>query len=208
MNTAEQIRCGCRSLCKSYGRVRVLDGANLTIHAGETVGLVGENGSGKSTLVRCLTGFTRPTSGSAWIDPSAGYCPQDQYLNRRITVQEHFRLMRDIGATHAPGEDELFESLIARMKLAAVLDTQIGHLSSGTFQKVKFVTSVMHKPALLVLDEPTDGFDWAMYEMFWQIIAEVKMWGGTVFMISHLLYNRNSFDRIFEMSDGQCTRIT
>jgi ABC-2 type transport system ATP-binding protein len=204
MSEADNIRCSCSALYKSYGRVRVLEGVDLTVRAGETVGLVGENGSGKSTLVACLTGFVRPTRGKAWIDPSTGYCPQDQYLSRRITTEEHFRLMSDIHRGRDPRQEEFLESLIGRMKLNAARQKQIGHLSSGTYQKVKFVTAVMQKPKLLVLDEPTDGFDWAMYEMFWQIIAEAKGWGGTVLMVSHLLYNREKFDKIFEMNNGQC----
>lgn len=208
MNRDDNIRCSCTSLYKSYGRERVLEGVNLTVKAGETVGLVGENGSGKSTLVRCLMGFTRPTGGKAWIDPSVGNCPQDQYLSKRITMREHFQLMSEIHRQQGAVQEEFLESLIERMKLATALDKQDGHLSSGTYQKVKFITSVMHKPKLLVLDEPTDGFDWAMYEMFWKIIAEAKEWGGTVLMVSHLLYNRDNFDRIFEMGNGQCIRTT
>jgi ABC-2 type transport system ATP-binding protein len=206
MSAIEHTRCCCKSLYKSYGKVRVLEGIDLTISAGETVGLVGENGSGKSTLVSCLTGFTRPTRGEVWIDPSSGYCPQDQYLSKRITLAEHFNLMNDIHRQRGGVDEEFLESLIARMKLASAMNRQIGHLSSGTYQKVKFVTSIMHKPKLLVLDEPTDGFDWAMYEKFWQIVAEAKEWGGTVFMVSHLLYNTDSFDKIFAMNNGQCVQ--
>jgi ABC-2 type transport system ATP-binding protein len=121
-------------------------------------------------------------------------------------MNEHFRLMNEIRASRGDLHEEYLASLIARMKLGSAMDRQIGHLSAGTYQKVKFITSVMHKPKLLVLDEPTDGFDWAMYEMFWQIIAEAKEWGGTVLMVSHLLYNKTYFDKIFAMNNGQCVQ--
>jgi ABC-2 type transport system ATP-binding protein len=74
-----EIRCLCGGLRKKYGRREVLKGCSLSVSSGELIGVTGENGSGKSTLVRCLLGFTRPSSGEVWIDPSVGYCPQDNF---------------------------------------------------------------------------------------------------------------------------------
>ncbi len=199
-----QVRCSCDALRKSYGRKRVLDGCRLSVGAGEMVGLVGENGSGKSTLVRCLLGFTRPSGGTTWVHPSVGYCPQENYLNARLSLQEHLDLISDIYATNGGVDRAYRESLIAQLRLDQYLRMRIGHLSSGTYQKAKFITSVLHRPAMIVLDEPTDGFDWAMYRAFWDIMTEMKAAGSSVLMISHLLYDREKFDRIYELREGVC----
>jgi len=196
------IRCRCEGLCKSYGRKRVLDGCTFALRRGEIVGLVGENGSGKSTLVRCLLGFTPPTSGRVTLCASLGYCPQDDLLNRRITVEEHLSLMRAIlERTHRM--DESFTSaLLSRLRLVPFRRTRIGELSGGTYQKVKFVTSVLHRPDLVLFDEPCDGLDWAMYQVFWEIVTELKEAGTSVLMVSHMIHDRSHFDRILELREG------
>lgn len=172
------------------------------------VGLVGENGSGKSTLVRSLLGFVRPSRGTFWVAPSTGYCPQDNYLNRRITVNEHFSLMREVYAGKQRLDPRFLADLLKRLKLVSYLSTLIGHLSSGTCQKVKFVTAIAHHPSMIFLDEPCDGFDWAMYQVFWEIMTIIKSDGSTVLMISHLLYDRERFDRIYELRNGSCEQTS
>jgi ABC-2 type transport system ATP-binding protein len=198
------IRCFCTFLAKTYGGREVLRGCNLTVQKGEMVGLVGENGSGKSTLVRSLLGFIRPSSGTYWVASSAGYCPQDNYLNRRMTVNEHFNLMREVFGKKHTQDGQFWADLLKRLKLVSYLNTQIGHLSSGTYQKVKFATAIAHRPSMIFLDEPCDGFDWAMYQAFWDIMMLIKAEGSAVLMISHLLYDRERFDRIYELRDGIC----
>lgn len=200
----QPLRCTCDSLRKSYGRKAVLNGCRLEVSAGEMVGLVGENGSGKSTLVRCLLGFTRPSGGATWVHPSVGYCPQENFLNNRLTLAEHFRLMSDVYRLTHDVEEGVLDALVGRLHLQSYLRTRIGHLSSGTYQKAKFVTSILHRPAMILLDEPCDGFDWAMYQEFWKIMAAVKEGGSGVLMISHLLYDRERFDRIYELREGLC----
>ncbi len=200
----QALRCSCDSLRKSYGRKGVLNGCRLSVGAGEMVGLVGENGSGKSTLVRCLLGFTRPSGGTIWVHPSVGYCPQENYLNHRLTLREHFCLMSKIYRLTHRMDDGFLDMLVGRLHLEPYLRMRIGHLSSGTYQKAKFVTSILHRPAMIVLDEPCDGFDWAMYQEFWKIMATIREERSAVLMISHLLYDREKFDRIYELREGIC----
>ena len=202
------VRCSCESLCKSYGHKKVLKGCRLNVSAGEMVGLVGENGSGKSTLVRCLLGFTSRSSGKIWVDPFVGYCPQENYLNNRLSLREHLALMSDIYGLKHEVDDRFVQGIIGELHLEPYLNVRIGHLSSGTYQKAKFITSVAHRPAMIVLDEPCDGFDWAMYQAFWEIMKAIKSAGSAVLMISHLLYDRDKFDRIYELREGICVRTT
>jgi len=202
------LRCSCDSLWKSYGRRNVLNGCQLNVSAGELVGLVGENGSGKSTLVRCLLGFTPPSRGKIWVDPFVGYCPQENYLNNRLSLGEHLALMSDVYRLNHEVDDSFVRMLIRKLRLDPYLRMRIGHLSSGTYQKAKFVTSVAHRPAMIILDEPCDGFDWAMYMAFWEIMTAIKSIGSAVLMISHLLYDREKFDRIYELREGICEQTS
>jgi len=205
META--IRCACESLFTSYGTRKVLRGCSFMVHDREMVGLVGENGSGKSTLVQSLLGFARPSGGEVWVTPSVGYCPQENFLNRRITVQEHFAFMMAIYAGNYVLDDRFLQMLLVKLKLVPYLRTRIGELSSGTYQKVKFVTAVAHRPAMIFLDEPCDGFDWAMYLAFWEIMTLIRAEGSAVLMVSHLLHDRERFDRILELREGICEQV-
>jgi len=195
--------CHCVDLRLSYGRHRVLDGCNLSVSPRQVVGLTGENGSGKSTLVKCLLGFVRPTAGEVSCDPHAGYCPQENYLHRSYTVAEHLELIGSLRRGGEPVDADYLGHCIATMKLQRYLAYPIRKLSGGTYQKVKLLTAIVHRPPLLILDEPTDGFDWTMYLVFWDLMAELVGGGTGVLMISHLLHDRERFDRIYELREGK-----
>ena len=197
------VRLNCFDLFKSYGRLQVLRGCSLKLHAGDFVGLVGENGSGKTTFVRCLLGFSKADSGSVDLSGVMGYCPQANVLNRRYRVYEHFKLMEAIYARYNSLDFGFVEAIIDRLQLRPFLETGISDLSSGTYQKVKFLTSVYHSPQMIILDEPYDGFDWRMYLAFWEIIKDLRSKGAAILMISHLIYDREKFDQIFELREGR-----
>lgn len=195
--------CACRDLSAGFGRHEVLHGCSLEVRRGQVVGLTGENGSGKSTLVRCLLGFLRPRGGSLTCTDSVGYCPQENYLHRSLTIAEHLDLVGLLRRGSLPPADPAWVArVVALLKLQPYLATPIRRLSGGTYQKVKLLTAIVHRPALLVLDEPTDGFDWTMYLVFWDLMAELVPRGTGVLMISHLLHDRERFDRIVELTEG------
>lgn len=195
--------CSCVDLHLSYGRHHVLDGCDLSVSRREVVGLTGENGSGKSTLVKCLLGFLRPSAGQVHCDARVGYCPQENYLHRSYTVAEHFELVGSLRRGNQPLDARFAGHCIATLKLERYLEYPMRKLSGGTYQKVKLLTAIAHRPPLLVLDEPTDGFDWTMYLVFWDLIAELVRSGTGVLMISHLLHDRDRFDRIYELREGR-----
>ncbi len=197
------LRLVCFNLHKSYGRLQVLRGCSLELQKGDFVGLVGENGSGKTTFVRCILGFSKADSGNINLKGALGYCPQANILNRRYRVYEHFKLMEAIYAQYNSLDPGFVEANIDRLQLRPFLETGISDLSSGTYQKVKFLTSIYHSPQLIILDEPYDGFDWRMYLAFWEIIKDLRSRGAAILMISHLIYDREKFDRIFELREGR-----
>jgi ABC-2 type transport system ATP-binding protein len=193
----------CHDLEKSFGRLQVLRGCSFELREAEFAGLVGENGSGKSTLVRCILGFTGAKAGTLCLKGPLGYCPQNNFLNRHFRVSEHFKMIDAIYSKSNSIDRVFVESAIDRLKLRPFLRTRISDLSSGTYQKVKFLTSIYHLPKLIILDEPYDGFDWQMYLAFWDIIADLKSLGAAILMISHLIYDRERFDRIYELREGR-----
>lgn len=195
--------CSGAGIVLSYGRHRVLDGCELSVFPRQVVGLTGENGSGKSTLVKCLLGFVRPTAGVVRCDPRVGYCPQENYLHRSYTVAEHLELVGSLHPGGLPVDAAWFDHCVMTLKLAPYLAFPMRKLSGGTYQKVKLLTAILHRPLLLVLDEPTDGFDWTMYLVFWDLMAELTARGSGVLMISHLLHDRERFHRIYDLRDGR-----
>lgn len=198
--------CKTVNLTKSYGKKQVLKGCNLEIKRGERIGLIGENGSGKSTFLKCLMGFTSPSGGKIELNGAVGYCPQDNYLNKKYTVSEHLELAKAIYQNNTDVSTEYVGSILTGFKLLPYMDTLIGDLSSGTVQKVKLATSILHTPGIVLLDEPYDGFDWSMYQVFWEVMEDMKSRNISVFMISHLIYDFKRFDKIFELKGGQLER--
>ncbi|MFB6207526.1 MAG: ABC transporter ATP-binding protein [Haloglomus sp.] len=204
-----------RDLAKTYGstlpfrrRVEVLDGADIAIHPGEVVGIVGENGSGKSTLMKILVGALSPDDGTVERSAGVGWCPQEPLLYDRLTVRETFRLFGEAygmdDAAVADARDEYAE----RLDFAEYLDYRVDHLSGGNRQKVNLAVALMHDPDVLLLDEPYTGFDWETYLAFWDLTEHLTEQGTAVAIISHLINERERFDRILELSDGTLADVT
>jgi ABC-type multidrug transport system ATPase subunit len=203
MKNPDEILCKTVNLTKSYGKKEVLKGCSLTVARGERIGLIGENGSGKSTFLKCLMGFTPPSRGIVELDGVIGYCPQDNFLNKKYTVSEHLKLAEAIYQNYTEVSEQYAQHLLSQFKLLPYMDTLIGNLSSGTFQKVKLVTSIYHSPDIVLLDEPYDGFDWRMYQVFWEVMEDMKTKNISVLMVSHFIYDFERFDRIFELKEGR-----
>lgn len=200
---SERILCRCVDVDVSYGRHRVIEDCSLEVAERQVLGLTGENGSGKSTLVKCLLGFLKPSAGSVYCDPRVGYCPQENYLHRVYTVAEHLQLIASLRRGDMHVQPAWLERCLSILKLERYLDYPARKLSGGTYQKVKLLTAIAHRPPLLILDEPTDGFDWAMYLVFWDLVRDLVAAGSGVLMISHLLHDRERFDRICELREGR-----
>jgi ABC-2 type transport system ATP-binding protein len=191
-------------LAKAYRRHPVLRDVTLTVAPGSLVGIVGENGAGKSTLLRILAGELRPQHGRVAIAGSLGYCPQAVVLNDSLSVDQHldyFRAAYDLlSLDHA-------NALVERLGLREHRQAPAGTLSGGTRQKLNLVLALMHDPAVLLLDEPYQGFDWETYMRFWDIADDLRARGKAVLVISHLLFDQRRFDVLYELSAGQLVQI-
>jgi ABC-2 type transport system ATP-binding protein len=182
--------------------VEVLDGAALAITPGEVVGIVGENGSGKSTLMKILVGALSPDAGTVERSGRVGWCPQEPLLYDRLTVRETFRLFGEAYGMAPEAVAEARTDYADRLDFAEYLDYRIDHLSGGNRQKVNLSVALMHDPDVLLLDEPYTGFDWDTYLAFWDLTEHLTEQGTAVAIISHLINERERFDRVYELADG------
>ena len=189
-----------RGICKSFGRRRVLAGLDLEAAAGEMVAVAGENGTGKTTLLRILAGDLRPDAGSVAIRGRPGYCPQTAVLDEALTVDQNVRYFQ---AAYGIGRTGRAEALIERLGYAGCRDQRVGTLSGGTRQKLSLTLALMHDPAVLLLDEPYQGFDWQTYLAFWEMAGELRDRGTATVVISHLVFEQERFDRICHLRDGR-----
>jgi len=183
-------------------RVEVLDGAALQLEAGEIVGIVGENGSGKSTLMQILVGALEPDAGSVDVSGSVGWCPQETRLYDRLTVAETFDLFGEAYGLDDAEVGAARDDLAERLDFERFLDYQVRHLSGGNRQKVNLAVALLHDPDVLFLDEPYTGFDWDTYLAFWDLTEELVADGTAICVISHLINERQRFDRIKELREG------
>ncbi|MGA4792500.1 ABC transporter ATP-binding protein [Nocardia sp. AB354] len=198
-------------LTKRFGSNRGITDVSIDVTAGEVFGFLGPNGAGKSTTIRLLLGLYRPTSGHVRVlglDPAhdavaihrrGGYLPGELALYPRLTGREHIdRFARIRGLTDLHYCDELGQ------RFDAELDRPVRTLSKGNRQKIGLLLAFMHRPDLLVLDEPTAGLDPLLQDEFARLVHETVADGRTVFLSSHELDEvQRLVDRLAIIKDGR-----
>ena len=192
---SEKIALMAQGLTKSYGKVRALRGVDLEVQRGEIFGYLGPNGAGKTTTIRCLLDLIRPDGGAVRVlgrDPQAdsvavrartGYLPGELQVDPNMTVEGALRYLNALRGNKA--DWGFVRQLTERLDLA--LKPAIKNLSHGNKQKVGIVQALMHRPELLLLDEPTLGLDPLMQHEVLHLITEAKENGATVFFSSHIM---------------------
>jgi ABC-2 type transport system ATP-binding protein len=198
-------------LCKNYGPTRAVIDLDLAVEPGQVFAFLGPNGAGKTTTIRMLLALQRPASGTAavlgldcgrdsvQIHRRTGYLPGELALYPRMTGRQHIAWY-----ARARGlRDQSFAEELAG-RFGAVLDRPARELSKGNRQKVGLVLAFMHRPELLVLDEPTTGLDPLMRSEFARLAREVTAEGRTVFWSSHELDEvQRLADRVAIIKEGR-----
>ena len=186
-------------VAKSFRRHRVLDGVDLRVAAGEVAAVVGPNGAGKSTLLRICAGLESPDAGRVTVHGGLGYCPQQPALVDLLRADEHFDL---VGAGRGMGRAEARR---AGAELAARLDwvpdrRPVGELSGGTRQKLNVVLAALGDPAVLLLDEPYQGFDGESFLDFWEQVWHWRDRGAAVVVVTHRAEQLKRVDAVLDLS--------
>ncbi|GAA0467395.1 ABC transporter ATP-binding protein [Actinoplanes capillaceus] len=181
----------------------VLRGADLTVYAGEVVGLVGENGSGKSTLMKVLVGALAADDGTVLHHGRIGYCPQEPLVYARLTCDEHFDLFAHAYGMNPAQAAASRQALYETLGFARYAHTRAEQLSGGTLAKLNLALALLPDPDVLLLDEPYAGFDWDTYQKFWGLVAHHREAGRSVLIVSHFVVDEDRFDRIIEVRDGK-----
>ena len=192
---SDEIALMAQGLSKSYGRVQALRGVDLEVQRGEIFGYLGPNGAGKTTTIRCLLDLIRPNGGTVrvlGIDPQAnpvearakiGYLPGELQVDPNTTVEDALRFFNALRGNKA--DWSFVRQLAARLDLD--LAPVVKNLSHGNKQKIGVVQALMHRPQMLLLDEPTLGLDPLMQREVLRMITEAKEGGTTVFFSSHIM---------------------
>ena len=209
-----QAAVATRGLTRRFGALTAVDALTLRIERGEVFGLLGPNGSGKTTTIRMLCGLLEPSAGSALvagIDVSVapelikqriGYMSQQFGLYEDLTVSENLTFYAGVyGLVNATRRARVAD-VVAFIGIGDRLGQLAGELSGGWKQRLALGCALMHRPAVLFLDEPTAGVDPAARRTFWRTIKELAEQGTTVIVTTHYMDEAERCGRLAMMSGG------
>ncbi|MBQ8499528.1 MAG: ATP-binding cassette domain-containing protein [Bacteroidales bacterium] len=184
----------CNNVCKSFGEKVALDHVSVDIPKGKIFGLLGPNGAGKTTLIRIINRITIPNGGEVLFDgrpitqddvEKIGYLPEERGLYRKMKVGEqamYFAQLKGMSSREAASE---LKKWFVRFGIESWWNKKVEELSKGMAQKVQFITTVVHKPSLLILDEPFSGFDPVNAQIIREEILRLRDEGATIILSTH-----------------------
>jgi ABC-type multidrug transport system ATPase subunit len=193
---------------------RVLHGLDLEVHAGEFLGLVGPNGSGKSTLLRVIAAVDEADEGSVRVlghDPDAreardatGFCPEDSPYPPEVKARAVLRMLGSLRGMSGAELSNRCDELLERVGLTHAANERLGTYSRGMLRRLCIAAALVHRPKLVLLDEPTAGLDAPGFAAIESLLDEVRADGASVVMSSHLLGDLHQrCDRIVALVDGR-----
>ena len=198
------------ALRKSFGEIQAVDGVSFELPAGRIYGVLGPNGSGKTTLIRMLTGLGRPTAGEARVlgvqMPSRanlariGYMTQSDGIYPELTAAENARFFAAMYGIRNPQAAADALSVVDLSDRAGTLASQ---LSGGMRRRLSLACALVHRPPVLVLDEPTVGVDPALRVQFWAHFRELVANGTTIVVSSHVMDEADRCDELLFMRGGR-----
>lgn len=201
-----------RDFRMSFGATTVIEDLSFDVHAGETFGFLGSNGSGKTTTLRALLGIYQPTAGTLHINGKVfepadgaklGYLPEERGLYKKEPVLETMTYFGRLKGLDKPRARAWSLEYLERVGLAEKAATRLDKLSGGQQQKVQLGVTIMNTPELLILDEPTKGFDPVNRRLLMDIIEDQQRAGATVVMVTHQMEEVERLcDRVILLKDG------
>lgn len=182
------------NISKTYGSFLALDGINLHVGQGKVFGLLGPNGAGKTTLIRIINHIIAPDSGSILFSghpmtaedvAQIGYLPEERGLYKKMRVGEQAVYLARLKGLDKTTAEQRLHQWFGRLEIDSWWNRRVEELSKGMQQKVQFVVTVLHNPALLILDEPFSGFDPVNADLLKREILRLKEQGTTIIFSTH-----------------------
>ena len=183
-----------KHVTKTFGEKVALDDVSLSIPEGKIFGLLGPNGAGKSTLIRIINRITVATSGEVWFNgrpitdddvAHIGYLPEERGLYRKMKVGDQAMYLAQLRGMSSRDAARELKAWFVRFGIQDWWNKKVEELSKGMAQKVQFITTVVHKPSLMILDEPFSGFDPVNADLIRKEILRLKEEGATVILSTH-----------------------
>ena len=184
----------CRKVCKNFGEKVALDNVSVSVPKGGIFGLLGPNGAGKTTLIRIINRITIPNGGEVFFDgrpitqsdvEKIGYLPEERGLYRKMEVGDQAMYLAQLKGMSAAEARKALKEWFVRFGIQDWWKKKVEELSKGMAQKVQFITTVVHKPSLMILDEPFSGFDPVNAELIRKEILRLKDEGATIILSTH-----------------------
>jgi ABC-2 type transport system ATP-binding protein len=183
-----------RNVTKRFGDFTAVSDLSLDVRAGRIFGLIGPNGAGKTTTIRMIVNIFAPDAGTVElfgkkITPSIqdriGYLPEERGLYKKMKVADQIRFFAELKNVSGKEADTRIDRWLERLKLSEWKAKKSSELSKGMQQKVQFITTVLHEPDLLILDEPFSGLDPVNVDLLKEIVLELKQAGKTIIFSTH-----------------------
>jgi len=207
-----------RGLEKAFSHVQALRGVDLEVGQGEFFALLGPNGAGKTTLISILAGLARSTAGSAEVmgfdvvrhyreaRRNLGVVPQELVFDPFFTVRE--TLVFQAGYFGLRRDDAWIDELLSRLGLVDKADTNMRRLSGGMKRRVLVAQALVHRPPVIVLDEPTAGVDVELRQSLWAFIRQLNTQGHTVLLTTHYLEEAETLcQRVAMLKEGRIVAL-
>ena len=202
-----------REIRKSYGDFVAVDGLSLSVPPGSVFGFLGPNGAGKTTTIRMIMDVIAPDSGEVHLFGRSrlpadlmriGYLPEERGLYRKMTVQDHLVFLARLHGLTKKQALPLIEDWLAKMQLSEWGQKKVEELSKGMQQKIQFISTVLHSPDILILDEPFSGLDPINQGLFKETLSEYRERGKTILFSTHVMEQAEKLcDQICLISDGR-----
>ena len=208
-----------KNVKKNYGQLKAVNGINLSIEQGEFFGLLGPNGAGKSTLINMLAGLVRPTAGSISAmgfdvikdyqnaRHSLGIVPQELVFDPFFNLREMLRFQAGYFGK-GKSNDIWVDEVIERLDLTSKVSTNMRMLSGGMKRRALIAQALVHRPPVIVLDEPTAGVDVELRQRLWAFVKELNEEGHTIVLTTHYLEEAEALcNRVAMLRNGEVVAL-
>ncbi|MDC7226809.1 MAG: ATP-binding cassette domain-containing protein [Spirochaetales bacterium] len=198
---------------KNYGSIEAVKGLSFSLERGEIYGLLGPNGAGKSTTIRMIMNIIQPSSGEILFDgrkilesdkDRIGYMPEERGLYKKVAVDELLVFLAELKGMPARNSMKLIDFYLKRFGLFEWKKNMTDDLSKGMSQKIQFISTILHNPDIIILDEPFSGLDPVSADQMSAIIAELRDGGKTIIFSTHIMDHAEKIcNRICILKEGK-----